>query len=153
VADLPAAAARVQAALNAAGSAARVIGTGTTARTADEAAAAVGTTTAQIVKSLVFTDAAGPVMLLVSGANRVDTTRLGLRRLDADGVRAATGFAIGGVSPLAHPAPLPILIDEDLLAYDTVWAAAGTPNHVFAISPNELVAVTHATVVRVTPDP
>jgi prolyl-tRNA editing enzyme YbaK/EbsC (Cys-tRNA(Pro) deacylase) len=97
---------------------------------------------------------AGPdvVLALVSGANRLDERRLAalagvdgdrpLGRADADQVRAATGFPIGGVPPFGHPRSLPTFVDEDLLAHDVVWAAAGTPRHVFAIAPVQLVQLT-----------
>ena len=122
-------------------------------RTAEEAARAVGVAVGQIVKSLVFTLDGAVVMALVSGRNRLDEARLAralggasVGRADADGVRAATGFAIGGVPPFGHPAPLPTAIDEDLLTYDEVWAAAGTPRDVFALAPADLVRLTGGTV-------
>jgi prolyl-tRNA editing enzyme YbaK/EbsC (Cys-tRNA(Pro) deacylase) len=118
-------------------------------RTAEEAARAVGCEAGQIVKSLVFMVDGAPVMALVSGANRLDEARLVdalggdvVTRADADAVRAATSFPIGGVPPFGHPDPLPTAVDEDLLAYDEVWAAAGTPRDVFPIDPAELVRVT-----------
>lgn len=122
-------------------------------RTADAAAAAVGVEVGQIVKSLAFAVDGTPVLALVSGSNRLEESKLAaaaaggeVGRLDADGVRAATGFAIGGVSPFAHPQPIPIYADADLLGYDEIWAAAGTPDTVFAISPQALVEATGATV-------
>jgi prolyl-tRNA editing enzyme YbaK/EbsC (Cys-tRNA(Pro) deacylase) len=111
-------------------------------RTAQDAAAAIGCDVGQIVKSLVF---------VRSGANTVDAERLGLAKADADVVRRATGFAIGGVPPYGHPAPLETLIDEDLLGYDEVWAAAGTPRSVFPLTPAQLVARAGGTVARVSP--
>jgi prolyl-tRNA editing enzyme YbaK/EbsC (Cys-tRNA(Pro) deacylase) len=117
-------------------------------RTAEEAAAAVGTQVGQIVKSLVFMAGDAPVLALVSGANRLDPARLAEhtgdppRRATADQVRAATGFAIGGVPPIGHPRPLRTFIDRDLLRYETVYAAAGTPHTVFAIAPAELARIT-----------
>ena len=147
--DLPAAARRVQEALTAAGLAIAVVETGESARTAEEAAAAVGAPVAAIVKSLVFEREGEPVLLLVSGANRVDAKRLGLSRADADRVRDVTGFAIGGIPPLGHAHPIEILMDEDLLLHDTVWAAAGTPRHVFPVSPHDLRRVAGAVVLRV----
>jgi len=122
-------------------------------RTAEEAARAVGTTVERIVKSLVFTAGGAPVLALVSGSNRVAMDRLSaalegqVARADAALVREATGFAIGGVPPLGHTTALPVVIDEDLLQYETVYAAAGTPNAVFAIAPQDLVRVTGARVV------
>jgi prolyl-tRNA editing enzyme YbaK/EbsC (Cys-tRNA(Pro) deacylase) len=122
-------------------------------RTAEDAARAIGVDVGQIVKSLVFTLDGSLVMALVSGRNRLDEARLArvlggseVGRADAAGVRAATGFAIGGVPPFGHPVSLPTAIDEDLLTYDEVWAAAGTPRDVFAITPAELVRATGGTV-------
>ena len=122
-------------------------------RTAEDAAAAIGTQVAQIVKSLVFIAGNTPVLALVSGTNRLDTARLREwtgdppRRASADEVRAATGFAIGGVPPVGHPTPLHTFIDRDLNQYDVVYAAAGTPHAVFAITPAELVRITGGHVV------
>ena len=144
---------RVIAALRAAGVDAAITEFGQSTRTAEEAAAAVGATVGQIVKSLVFLAGEAPVLALVSGANRADTERLAavagapIRRADADAVRAATGYAIGGVPPIGHATPLRTFIDADLLRYDTVWAAAGTPNAVFPIRPAELERITGAQVV------
>jgi Cys-tRNA(Pro) deacylase len=121
-------------------------------RTADEAAAAVGCTVGQIVKSLVFAVDGRPILVLVSGENRVDTHLLAavaggpITRANADAVREATGFSIGGVPPVGHATPLRIYLDRDLLQYERVWAAAGTPNAVFPIAPDELVRVTDAIV-------
>ena len=120
-------------------------------RTAQDAAAAIGCTVGQIVKSLVFLRDAEPILVLCSGANTVDARRLGLNKADASVVRRATGFAIGGVPPYGHPAPLETLVDEDLLAYDEIWAAAGTPRSVFPLTPAELVERTGGTVARVSP--
>jgi Cys-tRNA(Pro) deacylase len=118
-------------------------------RTADDAARAIGVEVGQIVKSLVFTLDGQLVIALVSGKNRLDETCLAatlggaqVGRADAAGVREATGYAIGGVPPFGHPRPLPTAIDEDLLGYDEVWAAAGTPRDVFAVDPAELVRLT-----------
>jgi prolyl-tRNA editing enzyme YbaK/EbsC (Cys-tRNA(Pro) deacylase) len=121
-------------------------------RTAQEAAAAVGTQVGQIVKSLVFLAGGAPVLALVSGANQLDSARLAvltglpIGKADAEAVRQATGYAIGGVPPTGFPAPIPTFIDRDLLQHDVVWAAAGTPRHVFAIAPRELVRITGGTV-------
>lgn len=134
---------RFEAALRAAGLDVEVVVLADSARTAAQAAAAVGTDLGAIVKSLVFRDAAGePVLVLVSGDNRCDEAALGITRADADAVRAATGFAIGGVPPFGHPEPLRTLVDEDLGRFETVWAAAGTPHAVFPITFVELVRVT-----------
>ena len=140
--------ARVKAALTAAGIVARIEEFPSSTRTAQEAAATVGTTVGQIVKSLVFLAGDAPVMALVSGVNRLDTQRLAalsgapIGKADADAVRQATGYSIGGVPPIGFPAPIPTYIDRDLLRYDVVWAAAGTPRHVFPIAPDELVRIT-----------
>ncbi len=129
-------------------------------RTAAEAAQAAGCEIGQIVKSLVFQTASPnaenqPVLVLVSGANRVHEKRLGrllggnLVRADADYVREVSGFAIGGIPPVGHKTPIRTLIDEDLLQYEGVWAAAGTPHAIFQIPPSELVRITCAQVVCV----
>lgn len=122
-------------------------------RTAADAAAAIGAQVGQIVKSLVFLADGSPVLCLLSGANRLDTQRLAevtgaasIQRADADAVRAATGFAIGGVPPFGHRTPLPVYCDRDLLSCDTVWAAAGTPTTVFAADPRALVEACGAVV-------
>jgi prolyl-tRNA editing enzyme YbaK/EbsC (Cys-tRNA(Pro) deacylase) len=139
---------RVRAALSAAGVAAHIEEFPSSTRTAQDAAAAVGSSVGQIVKSLVFLAGGAPVLALVSGANRLDPQRLAaltgalIGKADADAVRQATGYAIGGVPPIGFPAPLPTFIDRDLLQYDVVWAAAGTPRHVFPITANDLVRIT-----------
>lgn len=117
-----------------------------TARTAEEAAAACGCDVAQIVKSLVFSgaDSGTDYLLLVSGANRVDETGVSeaigeaLIRPRANHVRDVTGYAIGGIPPFGHKSPLATFIDKDLLNFDVVWAAAGTPNAVFSCDPKHL---------------
>lgn len=155
-AALPAAAARVASAAEALGLAITVRLHAAPTRSAEEAAAACGCDVGQIVKSLVFRGAESnrPYLLLVSGRNRVDEAgvahELGeaLRRPDAADVRAITGFAIGGIPPLGHAEPLATLMDRDLLTHASVWAAAGTPNAVFAIDPARLAAVTGARVMR-----
>lgn len=122
-----------------------------TTRSAEEAAAAIGCEVGQIVKSLCFVVDEAPVIALVSGANRLDTRKLAsmtgmsrkrVKRADADQVKAATGFSIGGVPPFGHQEKLPIYIDSDLTQYNVIWAAAGTPYAVFAITPDALVRVT-----------
>jgi prolyl-tRNA editing enzyme YbaK/EbsC (Cys-tRNA(Pro) deacylase) len=145
--------ARVQAALRAAGLDVRIEEFPSSTRTAEDAAATVGTSVGQIVKSLVFLAGDSPVMALVSGFNRLDTERLAalsgatIGKANADAVRQATGYSIGGVPPIGFPAPIPTFIDRDLLQYDIVWAAAGTPRHVFPVAPQELVRITGGTVV------
>lgn len=150
MADLSRAAARVQSALETVGIDARVIELPQSTRTAVEAAQACGCDVAQIVKSLVFVDANGdPVLVLASGTNRVDEKRLGLRRAPAELVREATGYAIGGVPPVGLITPLRTLIDEDLLRFERIWAAAGTPNAVFEMTAADLPRMTGGTVTRV----
>jgi prolyl-tRNA editing enzyme YbaK/EbsC (Cys-tRNA(Pro) deacylase) len=148
---VPSAGERVAEALRARGVAPEIREFPQSTRTAAEAAAAVGTTVGQIVKSLVFLADGRPVLVLASGANRVDPVKLALvcgaqtvRRASADDVRLVTGFAIGGVPPLGHTTPLATYIDRDLLRYDVVYAAAGTPTAVFAIAPDRLQALTEA---------
>lgn len=116
--------------------------------TADDAARAIGVEVAQIVKSLVFVVDDAPVMALVAGHNRLDERRLSAalgggkaRRADADLVKSATGYSIGGVPPFAHATELRTVVDEDLLAYPVVWAAAGTAYDVFPLTPDDLVRV------------
>ncbi len=144
---------KVAEALAAAGVETRVIEFPESTRTAEEAATAVGTAPARIVKSLVFMAGDEPVLALVSGANRLDTARLSarmgrpIRRASADEVRAATGFAIGGVPPLGHAQALTVFIDRDLMDFDEVYAAAGTPNAVFPIAPADLERVTDGQVL------
>jgi Cys-tRNA(Pro) deacylase len=140
---------RVRAALQEAGVSAPILEFAQGTRTAVQAAAAVGTTVAQIVKSLLFVADGRPVLALVSGAHRLDEGKLArtvgastVHRAGADLVREVTGFAIGGVPPVGHARPLPIYIDRDLLRHDVVYAAAGTPHAVFPISPADLVRVT-----------
>lgn len=124
------------------------------AKTAADAAAAIGVDVGQIVKSLVFSVDGQVVLAYVSGANQLDEDKLATAaggtqcgRVDADIVRAATGYPIGGVPPFGHETELPIFVDPDLLAYDEVWAAAGTWHDVFGISPRSLVEATGGTVV------
>jgi Cys-tRNA(Pro) deacylase len=126
-----------------------------TTRTAEDAANAIGCTVAQIVKSLLFVVDGRPVLALVSGPNRLDEKKLAalrgvgkkkVKRANADIVRQATGFAIGGVPPFGHVQELPTYLDQDFWQYEVIWAAAGTPNAVFAINPDELARVTAGTV-------
>ena len=128
----------------------------TSTRTSEDAAAAVGCTVPEIAKSLIFRAADGrPVLVIASGANRVDEKKvralLGQKidRADADFVRTATGYAIGGVPPVGHATPPTVLIDRDLLRLTAVWAAGGTPNAVFRIAPADLVRLTQARVADV----
>jgi len=154
---LPPAALRVAAAATAAGLATQVREMPASTRTAADAAKACGCDVAQIVKSLVFRGAATgtPYLLLVSGANRVDeqavaaTLGEALVRPDAAYVRDVTGFAIGGIPPLGHATALSTYIDTDLLVFDVVWAAAGTPNCVMRLDPQALKHATAAIEVAV----
>ena len=148
---------RVRAAAEAAGLPLEIREMPQSTRTAEEAAAACGTSVAQIVKSLIIRRATSgaPLLLLVSGKNRVDEkairAALGdtLKRVDANEVRDLTGFAIGGVAPLGSLTPLPTFMDADLMAFDVVWAAAGAPSAVFAAEPAALAAATGAEIIRV----
>lgn len=150
--SLPDSAQRVRAAAAAAGLSISVSEMPDSTRTAEDAAAACGCAVAQIVKSLVFTgaDSGRAYLLLVSGANRVDEQGMAailgepLERPDGRAVRELTGYAIGGIPPLGFPEPMPTVIDEKLLEFDTVWAAAGTPRCVFSVDPRALAAATNA---------
>jgi prolyl-tRNA editing enzyme YbaK/EbsC (Cys-tRNA(Pro) deacylase) len=156
--ELKSAAQRVQDALQAKGLEAQVRHMPQSTRTAEEAAAACGCAVGQIVKSLVFRGArtGNAYLLLVSGTNRVNEKRIAarigeeLRRPDAQYVREATGYAIGGIPPLGHDRPLATYMDEALLAYDVVWAAAGTPDAVFPVAPARLAEAAAAQVIAVT---
>lgn len=124
-------------------------------RTSADAAAAIGCSVAQIAKSLVFrTKPSGrAVLVMASGANRVDEQKLAaalgetIGKADADFVRAETGFAIGGVSPVGHGLRLKTFIDEDLMAFSEIWAAAGSPNSVFRLTPQDLLRVTEGQIL------
>jgi prolyl-tRNA editing enzyme YbaK/EbsC (Cys-tRNA(Pro) deacylase) len=126
-------------------------------RTAQEAADRAGCELGQIVKSLIFQgrDSGKPILVLTSGANRVDEKRISeyageaIRRADADFVRAVTGFAIGGVPPVGHLQKMETYIDEDFLQYPTIWAAAGTPNAIFELQTGDLQRMTNGQVIRV----
>lgn len=125
-------------------------------RTAADAARAIGCPVAAIVKSLVLHSRTGPLMVLASGANRVDYDKVAaasgrdrVRRASADEARAATGYAIGGTPPFGHEATLPTVVDRDLLTHEVVWAAAGTPDRVFSVAPDALVSACHGVVADV----
>jgi prolyl-tRNA editing enzyme YbaK/EbsC (Cys-tRNA(Pro) deacylase) len=130
-------------------------------RTAQEAADRAGCQLAQIVKSLIFRGTLSrsnkPILVLTSGANRVDEKRISsyvgepIARADADFVRAVTGFAIGGVPPIGHLQPMETYIDEDFLAFSTIWAAAGTPNAIFELKTEDLSKMTGGKVAQVKP--
>jgi prolyl-tRNA editing enzyme YbaK/EbsC (Cys-tRNA(Pro) deacylase) len=161
VSDLPRSARRVRDALLALGLPADIVRLADSTRTAPEAAAAVGCELGAIVKSLVMRGASShaPALVLVSGANRADeallTAALGeeIERPDAAYVREVTGYSIGGIPPVGHPAPLRTLLDEDLLGFDVVWAAAGHPHAVFPIAPSVLAEAAGATVTRLAAPP
>jgi prolyl-tRNA editing enzyme YbaK/EbsC (Cys-tRNA(Pro) deacylase) len=130
------------------------------ARTAQEAADAVGVPVGAIVKSLVFAADGAPILVLTSGDHQVDTTKIAailgaasVKRADADLVREATGFPIGGVAPVGHPQPLTTVIDEHLRGFAVIWAAAGTPHAVFPTTYDELVAVSGGTPADVAATP
>jgi prolyl-tRNA editing enzyme YbaK/EbsC (Cys-tRNA(Pro) deacylase) len=120
------------------------------ARTASEAAVAVGCEVGQIVKSLVFVRDQAAVMVLCAGDRRVDAKRLGLRAASAEHARGATGFAIGGIPPLGHDRDLETLVDASLRRFETVWCAAGTPHAVFEVGTEALIgAIEQATILDV----
>jgi Cys-tRNA(Pro) deacylase len=126
-------------------------------RTAQEAAERAGCELGQIVKSLIFKgkETGKPILVLTSGANRVDEKRISeyageaIGRADADFVRTVTGFAIGGVPPIGHAQRMETYLDEDFLQYETIWAAAGTPNAIFELSTEDLQKMTDGRVVTV----
>jgi prolyl-tRNA editing enzyme YbaK/EbsC (Cys-tRNA(Pro) deacylase) len=148
---------KVQDALAERGFANQVVEMPASTRTSAEAAAAVGCTVGQIAKSLVFKGkhSGTAILVIASGANRVSEKKVAavvgepIEKPDAEFVRAQTGFVIGGVPPLGHATPLRTLIDPDLLAFEVIWAAAGTPNALFKLLPSELVAMTGGTVADV----
>ena len=126
-----------------------------TTRTAEDAARAIGCDVGQIVKSLIFQSEGQPLLFLVSGANRLDPQLAAdvaqvpvLDKADADLTKRATGFSIGGVPPFGHATDLPIYMDEDLVGFDVVWAAAGRPDSVFSVDPNVLRDRTKAQVAK-----
>ena len=149
---------RVQEALEGLGMPLQVVELPASTRTAQEAAQAIGCTVGQIAKSLVFEtrESSRPILVIASGTNRVNEKSLAssvggrIRKPDADFVRQQTGFAIGGVPPLGHLEPLQTFVDRDLLAYDEIWAAAGTPHAVFRLNGDDLVAATKGEVISVT---
>jgi prolyl-tRNA editing enzyme YbaK/EbsC (Cys-tRNA(Pro) deacylase) len=153
---LSASAQRVQDALASAGVATTVVEYPSSARTSQEAADVLGCSVGEIAKSLVFRHGdEGAVLVIASGANRVDLAKVAAilgaapGKADADFVRAATGYAIGGIPPLAHTRTLTTIVDRDLLRHDVVYAAGGTPNAMFPIRPAELVRVSGGTVADV----
>lgn len=153
---LPARSRLVHDALRAAGITGEIVVLPDAASTAALAAAALGIEVGAIANSLVFWSDDAPLLVMTSGAHRVETAALAartgrgrIRRASAEQVREATGQAIGGVAPTGHPAPLPTLIDEDLAGYPQIWAAGGTPHTVFPMTFDELVALTGGQVVKV----
>jgi Cys-tRNA(Pro) deacylase len=157
MASLRPAAARVQALLKEMGLEAEVVEFAESTRSSAEAAAQIGCDVAQIAKSLVFRAKVSdrPVLVIASGANRVDEKALAallgekIGKADADFVRDKTGYTIGGVAPVGHAVKPVIIIDEDLLGYETIWAAAGTPFAVFRLTPEELIRLTRGRVARI----
>lgn len=154
--NLPARSRLVHEALRAAGIAGEIVVLPDAASTAALAASALGVEVGAIANSLVFWSDDAPLLVMTSGAHRVDTTalaeRLGrgdIRRATPDQVREATGQAIGGVAPTGHPAPLVTIVDDALAAYSEIWAAGGTPHTVFPLTYDELVRLTGGTVMRV----
>ncbi len=141
---------RVRAALGALGLQSDIKEFSASTRTSADAAAAIGCSVAQIAKSLVFRakPSGRAILVMASGANRVDEKKLAealgetIGKADADFVRAETGFAIGGVSPVGHGIKLKTFIDEDLMDFSEIWAAAGSPNSVFRLTPQDLLRVT-----------
>ena len=150
--------ARVRAALIAAGHADTIVEVPDSARTSAEAAAAVGSTVAQIAKSMVFRAGARPVLVIASGVNRIDPAKVSalvgekVDRPDARWVREVTGFAIGGVAPVGHLTPPLALLDQDLMGLDPVWASAGSPSHVFRTTADGLARLSGGTIADVRAD-
>ncbi len=148
---------KVQDALNQYGLQLEVVELPASTRSAVEAAQAIGCQVEQIAKSLVFRaeQTSRPILVIASGPNRVNEKRIhgylgeAIGKADADFVRSQTGFVIGGVPPVGHTQPLVTFIDEDLLKLDEIWAAAGTPNAVFRLAPQDLVRITRGQVVNV----
>jgi Cys-tRNA(Pro) deacylase len=154
---LSASATKVQGVLHERGFSNQIIELEATARSAEEAAQAVGVEVGQIAKSLIFKtrQTHQPVLVIASGANRVDEKKVGhllgekIEKADADFVREHTGFAIGGIPPVGHVQALKTLIDEDLVRFEVIWAAGGTPNALFKLSGSELVTLTRGEVAEV----
>lgn len=158
-ADLPRRSQELQALLDEAGVPGRIRELPGSTRTAQDAATAVGCEVGAIASSLVLMADGAPVLVMTSGAHRVDLELLArdlgvveVRMADADEVRSATSQAIGGVAPLGHPAPLRTLVDEALQQHETLWAAGGTPRTVFPLTFAELVRITGGEVVAVARD-
>lgn len=150
---------KIQDVLNSLGYSYTVIEHAESTRTAQEAADRAGCELGQIVKSLIFRgkESNKPILVLTSGANRVDEKRISeyageaIGRADADFVRAVTGFAIGGVPPVGHAQKMETYLDEDFQQFQTIWAAAGTPNAIFELTTSDLQKMTGGKVARVKP--
>ena len=148
---------KVQATLNKFGYELNVVELPNSTRTAQEAANAIGCTVSQIAKSLIFKGQTSqmPLLIIASGTNRVNEKAIKkyvgeeLEKADADFVSEHTGFVIGGVPPVGHKTPIATYIDEDLMQYDEIWAAAGTPNAVFKLTPQILVEITQGSIISV----
>jgi prolyl-tRNA editing enzyme YbaK/EbsC (Cys-tRNA(Pro) deacylase) len=148
---------KVQTVLNEFGFELNVIELSDSTRTAQEAANTIGCTVSQIAKSLIFKGktSQNPILIIASGTNRVNEKavkeRIGekLQKADADFVLEHTGFAIGGIPPIGHKNAVTTLIDEDLMQYEEIWAAAGTPNAVFKLTPKILVEITKGDVISI----
>ncbi|GAB4578380.1 MAG: YbaK/EbsC family protein [Anaerolineales bacterium] len=147
---------KVQDTLNRFGVTLHVVELPASTRTAAEAATAVGCTVGQIAKSLIFkSQSEKAILVIASGTNRVNEKRISdllgepIGKADADFVRAQTGFVIGGVPPVGHAIPLETFVDEDLLQYEVIWAAAGTPNAVFELTPDVLVKISGGQIISV----
>jgi len=156
-AQLSTSAQKIQDLLNSLGYDYTIIEHAESTRTAQEAADRAGCELGQITKSLIFRGKTSgkPILVLTSGANRVDEKRISgyagetISRADADFVRSVTGFAIGGVPPIGHVKEMETYLDEDLLAYQVVWAAAGTPNAIFELKTEDLQKMTNGKIVQV----
>jgi len=154
---LSAAAQRVQTALGNLGYSYQIIEFEGSTRTAQEAAERAGCELGQIVKSMIFRGKLSnkPILVLTSGANRVDEKVISnyvgepISRAEPDFVRSVTGFAIGGVPPVGHSQSVESYLDEDFMAYDKVWAAAGTPNAIFELTPKDLQKMTGSKMARI----
>jgi len=155
--QLSSSAQKIQYILNSLGYNYTVIEHAESTRTAQEAADRAGCELGQIVKSLIFRGkmSGKPILVLTSGANRVDEKRISryagetISRADADFVRTVTGFAIGGVPPIGHAQDMETYLDEDFLSYQTIWAAAGTPNAIFELKTEDLQKMTNGKMVQV----
>jgi prolyl-tRNA editing enzyme YbaK/EbsC (Cys-tRNA(Pro) deacylase) len=155
--ELSASAKRIQDALLSLGASFEVVELPQSTRTAVEAASAIGCSVEQIAKSIVFRTKRGrvPILVIASGVNRVNEARIAaltgepVEKADAAYVRERTGFAIGGIPPIGHIEPIHTFVDEDLMAFSEIWAAAGTPNAVFRLDPKGLIAITGGTLASI----